>query len=235
MTRAPLLISTQNAHKLDEFRRLLDGIELRGYGEDLPATEVIEDQDTYLGNAILKAEAGIQRYSGLCLADDSGLEVDALHGAPGIHSARYVQGSDQDRYMALLNALHNSNQEERTARFRSVLVLAGLSNEDVQRVNQALQVQKIPAEQRDQFGHGSLWINDQNMIIAEGVVNGIIGDHPYGLGGFGYDPIFYLEDGRSMAAIDATEKDRWSHRGRAARLILPTLKILFDKTQSINY
>jgi len=196
--RLPLLVATGNAGKLREFRRLLDGLEILSPADLSLALEVEETGATFEANARLKAEA-YAAASGLpALADDSGLEVDALDGAPGVHSARYGGPGldDGQRLELLLQRLAGQRQPaERTARFRCVLVAV---------------------------------TTDGRHCRAEGVCEGRIASAPMGSGGFGYDPIFYLPHlGRTMAELPAPEKDRISHRGRALRAVRPLLRETF--------
>jgi XTP/dITP diphosphohydrolase len=129
-----LLVATQNDGKVDEFKVLLTPLKIPvcfptelGLHLDVP-----EDGGTYLANARQKARAYVQASDLLTLADDSGLEVDALDGAPGIHSARYVPGSDADRVEELLSQLQGVPEEQRTARFRCVMVVITPTGETYQ-------------------------------------------------------------------------------------------------------
>ncbi len=191
-----LFIATQNAGKKREYRHLLAPLVTAGtqlyFPDDLGiAIYVPEDQNTYVGNAKQKAETYSEATGMITLADDSGLEVDALHGAPGIHSARYVPGPDVDRVTALLSRLRSIPWEERTARFRCLIVVV---------------------------------TPDGAFYQAEGACEGYIALSPAGVGGFGYDPVFYLPDyDRTMAELSFVEKNRISHRARAVRTALPTL------------
>ncbi len=119
-----LLVATQNTGKKQEYRELLEDLEAQiVFPDDLGLRlDVLEDGTSYAQNARKKAEAHREASGLLTLADDSGLEVDALSGAPGLHSARYADGSDADRIEALLEALTDVPRERRTARFRCVLV-----------------------------------------------------------------------------------------------------------------
>jgi XTP/dITP diphosphohydrolase len=158
-----------------------------------------EDQPTFEGNARLKA-AYYSRFSpGLVLADDSGLEVDALGGGPGVRSARYALDAgfagppeattDERNNLYLLERMNGTGQ--RTARYRCVLALA--------------QAGKV-------------------LFTAEGSVEGEILTAPRGSGGFGYDPLFHLPElCRTMAEISLEEKHTLSHRGRAFRALMPQL------------
>lgn len=125
MNKKRLLVATSNPGKVQEFRDLLgaSGADLV-FPRDLGLHfDIREDGDTYLENASKKARAYAQVSGLLTLADDSGLEVDALGGAPGIHSARHVPGSDTDRVLALLRALRDVPSDRRSARFRCVVVV----------------------------------------------------------------------------------------------------------------
>ncbi len=193
-----LLIATNNAGKVEEFRELLEGSGWEIVSpSDLGLTlEVEESGLTYAENARLKAEA-FSLASGLAaLADDSGLEVDDLNGEPGaLHHINGWDGRDQDeRIQILLDAMDDVSPPLRTARFRSVIVVG--------------------------FPHGQ-------VIEQEGTVEGVIAPFPAGEGGFGYDPVFLPEgSSRTMAQLSASEKNRISHRGVAARLLIPRLREL---------
>ncbi len=181
-----VVLASANPKKAAEIAEILGGrIDLVPRPTDVP--DVVEDADTFVGNARLKARALVAATGLAALADDSGLEVDALDGAPGVWSARYAgEGGDDGRNVAkLLGALAGSpDPARRTARFRAVVVLT--------------------------------W-PDGRELVAEGVVEGTIAPAPRGRGGFGYDPVFVPAegDGRTFAEMDAGEKHRISHRGRA--------------------
>ena len=193
-----LLIATGNRGKAAEFRTLLagSGWTVRSPAEiGLPAIEVIESSRSYLDNAVAKAVRHAAASGLPALADDSGLEVDALDGRPGVLSARYggpQASSAAARNALLLAELQGVPPARRGARFRAVLALA------------------IP--------RGATY-------VREGIVEGRIATAPSGPGGFGYDPIFELPDGRAMAEL-GDEKHTISHRGRAAREIIELLKEL---------
>ena len=193
-----LLVATHNRGKLREFAALLDGLPFQLITpDDLGLNlDIVESGDTYAANARLKAVAYAQASGLLTLADDSGLEVDALDGAPGVRSARYALGDDADRVTALLRALDRAGVpgDARTARFRCVIVVAAPD--------------------------GRTW-------ETEGTCEGRIIDTPRGDGGFGYDPVFFvLGHGCTMAELPAEEKNRISHRARAAQAARPILEQL---------
>mgnify|MGYP002331880604 CR=1 FL=1 len=185
-----LLLATRNQKKLLELRRLLQGLPLEVLGlEAFPtAPQVKETGQSFAENATLKATQ-VARHTGLwAVADDSGLEVDALDGAPGIYSARYAgpEATDQDNIQKLLRELEDVPPPRRTARFRAVLALANPKG--------------------------------QLVALFEGTVEGLITTSPKGQGGFGYDPVFQpLGHDRTFAQMSPQEKDALSHRARALK------------------
>ncbi|MFH1567609.1 MAG: RdgB/HAM1 family non-canonical purine NTP pyrophosphatase [Gemmatimonadota bacterium] len=195
-----LLVATANAGKLREFRDLLAGIEVTSPAALGLSLRVEETGASFEANARLKAAAFAAAAGAVTLADDSGLEVDRLGGAPGVHSARYGgEGlDDAGRCRLLLQALAGwPDPAERTARFRCVLVAAA---------------------------------PDGRCCQAEGVCEGRIAAAPRGEGGFGYDPLFHLPDhGCTMAELAPGEKSRISHRGQALRALRPRLLATFPE------
>jgi XTP/dITP diphosphohydrolase len=190
--REPLVIATGNPGKLREFRELLadlpfDVVGLSDLGCDAPE----ETGSSFLENAVLKARHAAKAARAAAIADDSGLEVDALGGAPGLYSARYAgAGADDAANNAkLLAALKASPLQSRSARYRCVLVfVAGES--------------------------------DPAPLTAEGVWEGQIVDSPHGSAGFGYDPYFWLPElGMTAAELSPAEKNLRSHRGMALRAL----------------
>ena len=191
-----LVVGTQNAHKLREIRDILLRVPvlLRPLPAGTPA--VAEDEDTLDKNAVLKACDYARATGELCLAEDTGLEVDALGGAPGVHTARYAGPSaDAAQNRAkLLAALAGVPAHRRTARFRTVAALARPSGELI--------------------------------ATAEGVLEGRITDAERGEAGFGYDPIFAPSgafDERTLAELRDDEKNTISHRARALADLRPKL------------
>lgn len=193
----PVVLASANPKKAAEIREVLgDRLELlpRPSEDDVP--EVVEDEDTFLGNARLKAAALVAATGLAALADDSGLEVDALGGAPGVWSARYAgpDATDADNVAKLLVALADRpDPADRTARFRSVVVF-----------------------QRP----------DGTELVADGTVEGHIAPAIRGDGGFGYDPVFVPVDGdgRTFGELDPVEKHAISHRGRALGSLVAQLE-----------
>ncbi len=197
-----LLIASNNPHKLKEFRQIFADlpVEVTYLAREGITLDPAETGETFAENATIKAKAFAQASGLVTLADDSGLEVDALGGEPGVYSARYggtAKEAHQERYQLVLDKLSALNlpDEARTARFRCVLAIATPAGE-VRRV--------------------------------EGRVEGWIAHAPAGEGGFGYDPIFWLPDlQQTMAQLDAASKNKISHRGRAAQAAVPVLQSLF--------
>ena len=192
----PLVVvaATANAHKLDEMRSIFgDRIELRPCPDDL--AEVVEDADTFAGNARLKAAAVAAHTGHVSIADDSGLEVDALGGEPGVHSAFYGGGDHDDaaNRARLLRELASIGEgRDRTARFRTVIVLRWPEGDE---------------------------------IVAEGRCEGRVGLEERGTEGFGYDSLFIPDDGdgRTFGEHSAAEKNALSHRSRACHALLEAL------------
>ena len=183
-----LVLASGNPGKLKELSALLVdlGYELHAQSEfDVP--EVDETGTTFVENAIIKARHAAALTGLPALADDSGIEVDALDGAPGVYSARFSGpgASDADNNALLVETLSDIPSRQRSARYRAVIVL---------------------------MRHAA----DPSPLICEGSWEGIIQLEPAGDGGFGYDPHFFLPDrGCTSAQLSAAEKNRLSHRGKA--------------------
>jgi XTP/dITP diphosphohydrolase len=184
-----LLLATNNAGKVKEYRSLLQGIpfEMVTPGEIGITMDVAETGATYRENARLKACSLAAQSGLLTLADDSGIEVDALNGEPGVVSARYAgeNASNAERVDHLLSELKDVPKEKRTARFYCLIAIAQ-PNGTVQ--------------------------------FCDGECKGTIAFKPSGERGFGYDPIFYLPEwGKTMAELPVEVKNQISHRGTAAQ------------------
>jgi XTP/dITP diphosphohydrolase len=185
MGRRALVLATRNPHKLREFARLLEpaGIEIEPLpdGIELPP----EDGNTFVANALPKARTAAAATGRPAIADDSGIEAEALDGAPGVRSARYagVGASDQQNLDKLIREAPVGSP------LRYVCALAYVDP-----------------------GSGA-------ERLFEGESRGRMADAPRGSGGFGYDPVFLVDGGRTMAELSDEEKDQISHRGRAARLL----------------
>ena len=199
-----LLIATNNAHKLAEYQEIFSNLPLtftnpRAEGLSLDPEET---GTTFVENAKIKALA-FAATSGLpAMADDSGLEVDALDGAPGVYSARYgntAKDDHQGRYQLLLQQLAEKNVlwAQRTARFKCVIAIA---------------------------------VDDAVIGVVDGAVEGFISTKPKGTNGFGYDPVFFVpEFEQTMAELSPAVKHSISHRGRAARAAIPLIENLLKR------
>jgi XTP/dITP diphosphohydrolase len=217
-----LLIATRNEHKVGEIRAILgEGFHCLTLRDFPGAPEVVEDAGTFAGNATKKAvelarwlsgtwnsKPGTRNASAFVLADDSGLEVDALNGAPGVHSARFAaldsgtpgNSRDGDNNAKLLRLLAEVPQESRTARFRCVLALTPVLSASVENAS--------PVCYADEF--------ELQTQLFEGICAGQIQLTAAGQGGFGYDPLFVPEGfTQSFAELGDTEKNRLSHRAKA--------------------
>jgi len=192
-----LVVATANPGKLREFRSLLAGLPFEPAGlAELGIESPAETGASFLANAILKARHAADRTGDAALADDSGLEVDALGGDPGIHSARYA-GSESDdaaNNSKLMLELRGLPGAARQARYRCALV----------------------------FLRGP---TDPTPLVTEAVWEGLILDAPRGQGGFGYDAYFWLPELNLTAAeLDSAQKNRLSHRGKAMKAMRELLE-----------
>src|SRR5262245_55103631 len=216
-----LLIATSNKGKVAEIASLLEGLDCRTIGlEDLPQVPppVEETGTTFVENAIIKADYYHAGSGLLTLAEDSGLEVDALDGRPGVYSARYGgEGLSSAQQIALvLEEMKDAPEEKRAARFVCVVALVGAAGEtsdkgeSVCHLDAALVDSPVRPRIRQTF---------------EGRCEGRIAIAPRGAGGFGYDPIFIdAELGRTFAELSPEEKSSRSHRGKALRATIQYLE-----------
>lgn len=193
-----IVFASNNQHKLQEIREILSPefeiVSLKEIGchEDIPETG-----NTLEENALQKARYVSERYHISCFADDTGLEVEALEGAPGVHSARYAEGTDHDSGANMTKLLRElEGKENRQARFRTVIALIELGEDET-----------------------------ENVHLFEGIVEGHISTERQGTEGFGYDPIFVPEGyEKSFAALGETIKNHISHRARAVKKLAEYLK-----------
>jgi XTP/dITP diphosphohydrolase len=206
--RRRLLVATRSPHKLRELRELLrlEHTDLVSLDElDIPG-DPEETGETFETNAAIKARAGFRASRLPTLADDSGLEVDALHGGPGVRTRRYAgeHASDEENNAKLLRALAGLPARERGARYVCVLALA------------------LPGATGPRGG--------ARLILARGTTRGRIASEARGTGGFGYDPIFEPRSeapgGRTLGLWTPAEKHAISHRARAARRMAVRLRAL---------
>ncbi len=189
-----IVLASDNAGKLREVQALLLGYQILPQSRFAVST-CAETADTFVENALLKARNAAAQSGLAAIADDSGLLVDALGGAPGVFSARYAgaDASDQDNVAALLHALADVPEGQRSARFVCVLVY---------------------------LRHAA----DPCPIVVQGAWEGAISRQPCGHGGFGYDRVFWLAArGCTCAQLSADEKNALSHRGQAVRQLAALL------------
>jgi XTP/dITP diphosphohydrolase len=191
-----IVLATGNQGKVNELARLLaaQNIEIKPQSE-FNVSDAAETGTTFVENAIIKARHAAKSTGLAAIADDSGLEVDALNGAPGVYSARYAgeNASDDDNTNKLLNALADVADDQRSARFHCVLVY--MRHE-----------------------------NDPTPLICHGVWEGSITREKIGQQGFGYDPVFWQADHKMTSAqLPRDLKNQLSHRGQALEKLIPQL------------
>ncbi len=192
-----IVLASNNPGKVREIGAMLEDSGIRILPQsDFAVASVEETGLTFVENALLKARHAAEQSGLPAIADDSGLVVDALNGAPGIHSARYAgeHASDEANLHKLLDAMADVPEEQRSARFVCLMVY---------------------------LRHAA----DPLPLICQGIWEGRITTAPAGEGGFGYDPVFFVpERGCTSAELAADEKNRLSHRGRALRCLVENLK-----------
>ena len=199
-----IVFATNNQHKLQEIRDILGSdfevVSLKEIGCDV---DIPETGNTLEENALQKAQYVYDHYHISCFADDTGLEVEALDGAPGVHSARYAEGTDHDSEANMAKLLRNlEGKDNRKARFRTVIAL----------------IQK-----QDVCPCGCTSIKKVNRF--EGIVDGSIATEKHGTAGFGYDPISVPEGyDKSFAELGESIKNGISHRARAVAKLAEYLK-----------
>ena len=192
-----IIIGSGNLNKIEEIKAFFAelNIDFRPLPKDRELAEVVENGKTYQENALKKARQRAEELNEVVLADDSGLSVEYLDGAPGIYSARFGGENldDEEKYLKILSILNGVPTEKRKAAFISAVAL-------------------VDPFKNDEF-------------IVEGRCEGIIANEPSGNNGFGYDPIFYLpEYDKTMAEISQKEKNKISHRARALKKMKDILK-----------
>lgn len=215
-----LIIATRNTHKVGEIRAILgESFQYLTLNEFPGAPKVVEDAYTFAGNATKKSvelarwlastqSSKLKTQNSFVLADDSGLEVDALNGAPGVHSARFAaldtghaeNSADADNNAKLLRLLQDFSKDKRTARFRCVLALTVVVSDEPANASPVCMANEAELETQ----------------LFEGTCEGRIDFAARGQGGFGYDPLF-IPDGfdQSFAELGEEQKNQISHRSRA--------------------
>jgi XTP/dITP diphosphohydrolase len=232
-----LVLATRNQHKLGEIRAILgDGFRYLTLNDFSGAPAVVEDAGTFEGNATKKA-VELARWLGSAitnlksqisnpayvLADDSGLEVDALQGSPGVHSARFAaldtgapgNSADAENNAKLLRLLNTVPPDKRTARFRCVLALTPVLSASVQNASPVCYADEVELETK----------------TFEGICHGRVGFAPRGRSGFGYDPLF-IPDGheQTFAELGEATKNNLSHRSKALAKLRLGLQALAART-----
>ncbi len=195
MDKKKIVFASSNPGKIRELQALLTDFEIIPQ-EKLGVTDIAETGNTFLDNALLKARHAAKITGLPTIADDSGLAVTALHGAPGVHSARFAgeKATSEDNIKKLLNELKDIPPEKRHATFHCMLVF----------INKA---------------------DDAAPLICHGTWNGMILAKPQGENGFGYDPVFFdLEENKSAAELSLDIKNRISHRGQALTMLLEKIQ-----------
>ena len=194
-----IVLASKNLDKVKEIRLVLKSLPIEIFSladfENFP--DAVEDGATFEENALIKANFFREKTGLACLADDSGLEVDALGGKPGVHSARFAgyHADDKTNNQKLLDELKKIGVEESAAAYRCALAFVD---------------------------------TDGTKFLTEGKICGKIKIVARGTGGFGYDPYFYLDDGRTMAQLSVDEKNLISHRGAALKEMILKLRGKFS-------
>lgn len=178
-----ILVATNNSGKIKEIQEILKGYQLVTLKDINCKIEVKEDQETFEGNAKKKAKEIAELTNMPCIADDSGLCIEAFDGWPGVYTARFLgeEATPTERNEAILEKMKNLKQEQRKAKVVCVVV----------------------------------YYEAGKFVVARGEVSGKIAEQPKGKNGFGFDPIFELENGRTYAELSQKEKNEMSHRKRA--------------------
>jgi XTP/dITP diphosphohydrolase len=196
-----IILASGNAGKLREFQQLLGGCGFEIHPQSDFFSESAEETGlTFVENALIKARYACIKTNLPAIADDSGIEVDALNGRPGIYSARYagVDANDEKNNALLLQELINVPEEKRTARYHAVLVY---------------------------MRHAE----DPTPVICHSIWEGLILREPRGVGGFGYDPLFYVPSHQCASAeLSKEEKNRISHRGKAMKELLQKMSAMVN-------
>lgn len=189
-----IIMVSGNKGKIREAQEILKDYEIIPINEIGINIDVEEDQNTFEGNAIKKAETIAKKLDGkMCLADDSGIQIEYLNGFPGMNTKRWHNGTDRERNLAIIEKLKGVTKENRKVEFVTVMAIS----------------------------------DGKNTIFATGVIDGYIAENPRGENGFGFDEIFELEDGRTLAEISSEEKNIISARKKALELLINKLKQAF--------
>lgn len=187
-----IVIASSNKGKIKEAEKILDEFKIIPMKELKIEIDVEEDQDTFKGNAIKKAEEIAKALDGkLCLADDSGIEIEYLNGFPGVFTKRWHSGTDRQRNLALIEKLKGVPKEKRKIKFVTAIALS----------------------------------DGEKTVCEEGYIEGFVTDEPRGENGFGFDEIFELENGKTLAELTEEEKNEISSR----KIALEKIKRLLNE------
>ena len=189
-----IVIASGNKGKIKEAQEILKEYKIIPMSEIGIDIDVEEDQDTFEGNAIKKAETIAKQLNGkMCIADDSGIEIEYLDGFPGVYTKRWHQGTDRERNLAIIEKLKGVPKENRKIKFITAMAIS----------------------------------DGENTITAIGDIEGYVAEMPRGDNGFGFDEIFELENGKTLAEISQDEKNEISARKKALELLKNKLKQAF--------
>ena len=177
-----IVIASGNNGKIKEAQEILNEYKIIPMKELGINIDVEEDKETFVGNAIKKAETIAKETNGkVCLADDSGIEIEYLNGFPGVHTKRWLNGTDRERNLAIIEKLQGVPKEKRKIKFITAIALS----------------------------------DGNKTISVEASIDGYVAETPRGENGFGFDEIFELEDGRTLAELTDSEKNEISARRKA--------------------
>ena len=177
-----IVIASGNNGKIKEAQEILNEYKIIPMKELGINVDVEEDKETFVGNAIKKAETIAKETNGkVCLADDSGIEIEYLNGFPGVHTKRWLNGTDRERNLAIIEKLQGVPKEKRNIKFITAMALS----------------------------------DGNRTISVEASIDGYVTETPRGENGFGFDEIFELEDGRTLAELTDSEKNEISARRKA--------------------
>ena len=189
-----IVIASGNKGKIKEAQEILKEYKIIPMSEIGIDIDVEEDQDTFKGNAIKKAETIAKKLGGkMCIADDSGIEIEYLDGFPGVYTKRWHQGTDRERNLAIIEKLKGVSKENRKIKFVTAMAIS----------------------------------DGENTITAIGDIEGYVAEMPRGNNGFGFDEIFELENGKTLAEISQDEKNEISARKKTLELLKNKLKQAF--------
>ena len=194
-----IILATQNKGKINEVQQILSDYQILSMNEYGIEYDVEEDKDTFKENAEKKAREIANLLDGkMCMADDSGIEIEYLNGFPGVHTKRWLNGTDRERNLAILEKLKNVPKQERKINFITAIALS----------------------------------DGKKTISVEAIIQGYVAEEPRGENGFGFDEIFELENGKTLAELSNDEKNQISARKKALELLKERLKNFSDISKS---